>query len=64
LVLLAGVIYYAQSEMPEIFDMQDVETFAVLFVIVVLLGMLISWLSTTFAVNRYLKLKTDQLYMR
>jgi cell division transport system permease protein len=64
LVLLAGVIYYAQSEMPEVFDMQDVETFAVLFVIVVLLGMFISWLSTTFAVNRYLKLKTDQLYMR
>ncbi|KAB1063462.1 cell division protein FtsX [Salibacter halophilus] len=64
LVLLAGVIYYAQSEMPEIFDMQDVEIFAVLFVIVVLLGMFISWLSTTFAVNRYLKLKTDQLYMR
>lgn len=64
LLLLAGVVYYAQRQIPEIFDLNDVEVFASLFLLVVLLGLLISWLSTTLAVRKYLRLRTDQLYTR
>lgn len=40
----------------------DVFTFAELFGIVVVLGILIAWLSTHFAVNKYIRLRQDQLY--
>ncbi len=62
LVLLSAVIYYAQQMAPEIFSLNDVELFASLFGLVVLMGLLISWVSTALAVRRYLRLKTDQLY--
>lgn len=62
LSLLAGVIFYAQKEVPEVFDFNDVELFASLFAIVLILGIVISWISTSLAVRKYLRLKTDQLY--
>ncbi|HBK41577.1 MAG TPA: cell division protein FtsX, partial [Porphyromonadaceae bacterium] len=34
----------------------------VIFVVVILLGILISTVATYFAVNRYLKMKTENLY--
>jgi cell division transport system permease protein len=59
---LSGVIYFAQSEVPELFDIQDQQLFLTLFGIVLLLGVLITWLSTFFVVSRYLRIKTDKLY--
>lgn len=64
LILLSGVIYYARLKAPEILDANDVELFASLFALVIALGIIISWLSTTLAVRRYLRLRTNQLYMR
>jgi cell division transport system permease protein len=60
--LLAGLIYLAQHEMPEFFELQDLETFVFVFVIVLATGILISLTSTLFAVQRYLRLKLDDLY--
>lgn len=62
LALLAGVIFYAQKEVPEVFDFGDVELFASLFALVLIMGVVISWISTSLAVRKYLRLKTDQLY--
>ncbi len=44
---------------------QWVDTFHLLgglFLIVFILGVTISWISTFFAVNKYLNIKTDKLY--
>lgn len=60
--LLAGVIYYAQEQMPTIFDASDIQVFASLFGVVMALGIIISWFSTNLAVRKYLRLSTDQLY--
>jgi cell division transport system permease protein len=62
IVLLTGVISLAQREVPELIELQDLQLFASIFGIVILLGIFISWLCTTFAVNKYLKLKTEELY--
>lgn len=62
LTLLAAVVYYIQTEIPEIFNVEDIEIFASLLVGIMILGMLISYISTYFAVRRYLNLKTDHLY--
>lgn len=60
--LLIGVIYSVQKNLPELFELQDVQLFASLFGIVVLLGVFISWICTFFAVLKYLRMKPEELY--
>lgn len=62
ILLIAVVVYSLQNQLPEIFELSDLKIYAIVMVSVVLMGLFISWVSTTFAVRRYLKLKTDQLY--
>ncbi|MDQ3192137.1 MAG: permease-like cell division protein FtsX [Bacteroidota bacterium] len=60
--LLVGVLYLAQQEIPELFELQDRQLFLFIFGIVLVLGILISWICTTFAVTKFLRLKTEDLY--
>jgi cell division transport system permease protein len=62
ILLLMAVIYKAQQEVPELFELQDAELFLSLFGIVILLGIIISWLSTALAVTKYLKIKPENLH--
>lgn len=60
--MLTGLIYLAQRELPEFFELQDLETFLIVFGIILVIGVLISLISTLLAVGRYLRLKLDDLY--
>ena len=60
--LLILSLYTAQRQIPELAAFQDMEMLFSLFVLVILLGIVISWVSTYFAVRKYLKIKTDYLY--
>jgi len=60
--LLMLVLYFASQQIPELLEFQDIEMFAILFVFIVLLGIIISRVSTFFAVRKYLRMKTDSLY--
>jgi cell division transport system permease protein len=60
--LLIGIIYISQREMPELVNLQELDLFLSLFGIVILLGVLITWLSNYFAVRKYIKIKSDNLY--
>jgi cell division transport system permease protein len=62
IALLSGVIYLTQKEVPELIELQDVQLFASIFGSVLLIGILISWICTSFAVTKFLKLKTEDLY--
>jgi cell division transport system permease protein len=62
LVLIASIIYFAQLELPELIDFQDTNLFISLIVLVVLSGILITWLSTYSALRKFLNMKTDDLY--
>ncbi len=62
ILLLIATLYFAQKEIPELIDLQDINLFLILFAFVVLLGIFISWISNFFAVKKYLKIKTDYLY--
>ena len=62
ILLLIGIIYIAQRELPELVSLQDIDMFLSLFGMVILAGILISWLSNYFAVRKYIRLKTDSLY--
>lgn len=61
-ILLLGVLYLARQEVPELADIQDRQMLAVLMGGVALMGILISALSTLFAVNKYLRRNTEDLY--
>ncbi|MEX0275197.1 MAG: cell division protein FtsX [Flavobacteriaceae bacterium] len=62
LMALGVAIYYADRAFPELTLFGNISQLAVLFGGVFLLGVLISWVSTFFATQRFLNLRTDDLY--
>lgn len=62
IILLAAIVYVLQKEIPELVNIQDIDLFASLLAFVIILGIILSWISTYFAVRRYLRVKSDQLY--
>ncbi|MCB0806568.1 MAG: permease-like cell division protein FtsX [Bacteroidales bacterium] len=62
IILLTGIIYLSRREVPELVDLQHPDMFLSLFGIVMLLGIIITWLSNYFAVRKYIKIKTEKLY--
>lgn len=62
LLLLTVIIYLAQHELPGIVGFSDPEILAILFLSVIILGIIFNWISTFFAVNKYLRMRSDDLY--
>jgi len=62
IVMLIGVLYFAQTQMPELKELQDEKMLSTLFGLVTIIGIIISWISTSMAVRRYLNLKSEKLY--
>jgi cell division transport system permease protein len=62
IIILLGLLYYAQKEIPEIIILRNYTEFGIVLLFLVGLGIFITALSTTFAVNRYLRLKIYDLY--
>ena len=60
--LLAGTLFATQRNIPELEVFSDIQMLAVIAGALLLLGMIITWISSFFAVKRYLNLKTDELY--
>ena len=60
--LLFSVIFSFRKELGGIIDPADLKVLVPLFLLVIVLGMAISWISTWFAVNKFLKLKFDELF--
>jgi len=50
------------NEITELAELQDLNEFLIIGAIVIILGMILSGISTYFAVNKYIKMKTDSLY--
>ena len=62
ILLIMGVMYYTQRFLPDLIQIQDIEILAYLFVIVMVLGILISWVSTSLAVRKFLRMRSDKFY--
>lgn len=61
-IILAGVLFYIDKTFPELQMLQDKLLLVGLALAVVSGGIIITWLSTFFATQRFLNLKTDDLY--
>ena len=59
---MAVVLYYVDKTFPELELLQNQIMIISLFLGVFILGIIITWVSTYFATQRFLNLKTDQLY--
>jgi cell division transport system permease protein len=62
LIGMAAVLYYVDKTFPELDLLRNQILLVALFSGVFLIGILITWISTHFATQRFLNLKTDQLY--
>lgn len=62
ILLILGVLYAVRMEIPEFFEFTDILMFVKLFGLVALLGIIISGLSTLFAVRRYLRMDARKIY--
>ena len=62
LCAIAGVIYYVNTNFEDLGLLEDPYILVILLVSVFLLGIIISLLSTYFATQRFLNLRTDDLY--
>ncbi len=59
---LSGVLYLVQQEFKEVVNFKDIEIIGSLFIGVLIIGIIINWISTFFAVTKYLRMKVDKLY--
>ena len=62
ILMMIGFFYYLTSEISDMMQLFDLKTLLIVFAIVIVLGIVISVLSTYMAVNRYLNMKIDNLY--
>ena len=62
ILLLVGVIYLIQREFMEVISFEDIDIIGILFLLVIILGIVLNWISTYFAINKYLRMKSDDLY--
>lgn len=59
---MAGTLHYLDKSFPELGLLEDKKLLAALFIGIFLMGILITWFSTFLATQRFLNLKTDELY--
>ncbi len=62
IIILLGILYYAQKEIPEIVILRNYTEFGLVLIAMVVVGIFITAISTLFAVSRYLRLKLYDLY--
>lgn len=61
-LIILAIIFYFNKEYAQIKSIIGSTDLIIIFSIVILLGIVISTIATRFAVNRYVKMKSDQLY--
>jgi len=62
MALIAGLLYFTAEELDNIISFSDISLMALLGASILLISIVINWISTFFAVNKYLNIPTDKLY--
>jgi cell division transport system permease protein len=62
IIALIGVLIYVQTNFPNLGILDDKLLIGLVLLSVLGVGILITWLSTYFATQRFLNLRTDDLY--
>jgi cell division transport system permease protein len=62
IIALIGVLLYVETSFPDLGILDNKILIAAVLSAVFLIGVLITWLSTHFATQKFLNLRTDDLY--
>lgn len=62
IILLTAALYFLMQQIPELVSLYDLYLYLAVFGLVILTGMFLAWVSTFFAVRKYLKMTEDELY--
>jgi cell division transport system permease protein len=62
IILLSTVLYFLMKQIPELVSLYDLYLYLAVFGLVIITGMFLAWVSTYFAVRKYIKMKEDDLY--
>ena len=63
IILLGATLYGGIYYFPDIFNVSDIDIYLIIFAISTGFGIFFSWTSTVFAVRKFIKMKTDLLYL-
>ncbi|MEA3504307.1 MAG: permease-like cell division protein FtsX [Bacteroidota bacterium] len=61
-LFLAVIMFLAEKEVPELIDLRNYSMYGILSGGIIFTGLTLSWISTYFAVNKYLKMENDKLF--
>ena len=61
-VLIMGLLYYLGEQYADLRSILQTQDLIYVFASVIVLGIIITYLSTVFAINHYLKMKANHLY--
>lgn len=61
--MLMGVFELLQSDMPDFLNINDFRSICIIFGSIFVAGILFTWLSTFFALRKYLKIKESEIYL-
>ncbi|MEI6348278.1 MAG: permease-like cell division protein FtsX [Bacteroidota bacterium] len=62
ILLLSGTLYAGMYYFADIFNASDIDVYLIIFALTTGFGIFFSWTSTTLAVRKFIKMKTDNLY--
>ncbi|MDD2387114.1 MAG: permease-like cell division protein FtsX [Bacteroidales bacterium] len=62
IAVLSVIVYFMDNQIGNMLSLIDYKTLGLLFAIVMLLGILLTFVSTYFSINKYLRLKSANLY--
>ncbi|MDH6306629.1 cell division transport system permease protein [Parabacteroides sp. PF5-5] len=62
ILMLVGSLYYLQQELSGFVQLLDINLLILVFTAVFVLGILLSYLATYLAVNKYLRMEADRMY--
>jgi cell division transport system permease protein len=60
--LIVGLLYVLSEEFPLLVKLIDYQSLIILFILLILLGIMITWISTYFAVRKFLRMRTSELF--
>ena len=61
--MLLVVFQLLQSDMPDFLNIQDLKSMGIIFASIFVAGILFTWLSTFFALRKYLRIKESEIYL-
>ncbi len=62
ILILSAVLYFLMQQIPELINLYDLYLYLAVFGLVIVTGIFLAWVSTFFAVRKYIRMKEDELY--